>query len=91
MQELHVGPTCEGGCPFSHFDSSHLYNMLKTEDIEERHSEILDLSSQGKYTDACELYLSEKLKVCTIIVLKIFSRSQIKNILSLCLDIEYAG
>ena len=63
---MHVGPSCEGGCPFSHCDSSHLYTMLKSDDIEDRHLEILDLSSKGKYTDACELYLSEKLKVCML-------------------------
>ena len=60
---MHVGPTCEGGCPFSHYDSSHLYTMLKSDDIETRHLEILDLSSQGRYSDACGVYLSEKLKV----------------------------
>ena len=61
---MYVGANCEGGCPFSHFDDNHLYNLMTAEGVHSKQLEVVELSKHGKYSQACELFLRERLRVC---------------------------
>ncbi|XP_053372664.1 uncharacterized protein LOC123561011 [Mercenaria mercenaria] len=64
LQESYHGPCESGGCPFSHFDSSHILELLHAEGITSAVStdQILQLARQKLYSQACSLYFMEKIK-----------------------------
>ncbi|PSN34885.1 hypothetical protein C0J52_16733 [Blattella germanica] len=60
IQNTHLTPTADGGCPFQHFDTSNMINLLSTQakGDEAILNEIIRLKENGKPLEACHFYNS---------------------------------
>ena len=65
LQKMHMGAHLEGGCPFSSCDVSHLKQLMNLEGIQIAQTAILDLVSLERCSEACHVFLAEKIKVCS--------------------------